>query len=113
MKMNKHYMTGIFLVSLVIFAMTASPIQAQEDASKEKERAQERADIRKMAGETLERLYKLQPGAKKAIANSAGYGVFSNFGMKIFFVGGGSGKGVVVNSKTKKETFMKMVEAQA
>jgi len=113
MKMNKYYMTGIILVSLVTYAMTATPIQAQKDASKEKERAQEKADIRKMAGETLERLYKLQPGAKKAIANSAGYGVFSNFGMKIFFVGGGSGKGIVLNTKTKKETFMKMIEAQA
>jgi len=39
--------------------------------------------------------------------------VFSNFGMKIFFAGGGSGKGIAVNNATKKETFMKMLEVQA
>jgi lipid-binding SYLF domain-containing protein len=44
---------------------------------------------------------------------SAGYGVFSNFGMKIFFAGGGSGKGIVFDKKNNTETFMKMIEAQA
>ena len=39
--------------------------------------------------------------------------MFSNFGMKILFAGGGSGKGIAVNNATKKETFMKMVEVQA
>ncbi len=33
--------------------------------------------------------------------------------MKIFVAGGGSGKGIVIDKKTKKETFMKMVELQA
>jgi len=43
-----------------------------------------------MAEETLNRLYEMQPSAQKAIATSAGYAVFSNFGMKILFMGGGS-----------------------
>ena len=47
------------------------------------------------------------------VAKSAGYAVFSNFGMKIFLAGGGSGGGIAVNNKTKKETFMRMVEVQA
>lgn len=81
-------------------------------ASKE-EIAETRAEIRKMAQETLARLYKLQPSSKTAIANSAGYAVFSNFGTKIFFFGGGAGKGIVFDKKAKKEIFMKMVEAQA
>jgi lipid-binding SYLF domain-containing protein len=33
--------------------------------------------------------------------------------MKIFVAGGGKGKGVVVENKTRQETFMKMVEVQA
>ena len=74
---------------------------------------QKKADIRKMAKETLARLYKAQPSAKKAISKSAGYAVFSNFGTKILIAGGGSGKGVVYDNKTKKETFMKMIEVQA
>jgi len=33
--------------------------------------------------------------------------------MKIFVAGSGTGKGVAVDNKTKKEIFMKMVELQA
>ena len=83
------------------------------EAEKKEEVQQERADIRKMAKETLARLYKLQPGAKKTISKSAGYGVFSNFGVKIFVAGSGKGKGIVFDNKTKKQTFMKMIELQA
>ena len=74
---------------------------------------EQRADIRATVNDTLARLYRAQPSAKQAIANAAGYGVFNNFGMKILFAGGGTGKGLVVNNRTKKETFMKMVEVQA
>ena len=75
--------------------------------------AEARAEIRKMAQETLERLYKLRPTAKTVIAKSAGYAVFSNFGTKILLFGGGKGKGIVFDKKAKKEIFMKMIEAQA
>jgi lipid-binding SYLF domain-containing protein len=73
----------------------------------------QRAEVRKVAQQTLARLYKLQPAAKGAIEKSAGYATFSNFGMKILLAGGGKGEGVAVNTKTKQETFMKMVEVQA
>jgi nitrate reductase cytochrome c-type subunit len=43
------------------------------EAEKQEEVKQEKADIRKMVNETLNRLYKFQPGAKSAIAKSAGY----------------------------------------
>jgi lipid-binding SYLF domain-containing protein len=74
---------------------------------------QQRAALRAMAEETLTRLYELQPSAQQAISKSAGYAVFSNFGMKILFMGGGSGKGLALARGTGKETFMKMVEVQA
>lgn len=97
---------ALFLGSLVFFL---PQLWAQDDAAKK----QKRADVRQMTGETLARLYKAQPSAKKVVESAAGYAVFSNFGMKIFVAGGGSGKGLAVNNKTKKETFMKMVEVQA
>jgi len=89
---------------------SAAPVWA---AKKEPTKAQKQAEVRKTVNETLNRLYKLQPGSKEAIEKAAGYAVFSNFGMKIFFAGGGSGKGIAVNNATKKETFMKMLEVQA
>ena len=78
------------------------------DPSKE----EKQADIRNMVKETLARLYKAQPSAKQVVDESAGYVVFSNFGLKIFFFGSGTGKGLVIDKATKKETFMKMIEGQ-
>jgi lipid-binding SYLF domain-containing protein len=102
---------GIVIIVLLLAAAASPPSASGADDAKKKETA--RADIQKMERETLSRLYKAQPKARDAIAKAAGYAVFSNFGMKIFFAGGGSGKGVAVNNATKKKTYMKMVEIQA
>jgi len=99
------------VIVLLLIASASPPSASGADDAKKKEAA--RADIQKMEKETLARLYKAQPKAKDAIANAAGYAVFSNFGMKIFVAGGGSGKGVAVDKATKKKTYMKMIEAQA
>jgi lipid-binding SYLF domain-containing protein len=74
---------------------------------------QQRAEIRTMRDQTLAELYRTQPAAKGVIESAAGYAVFSNFGMKIFVAGGGSGVGVAVANASGKETFMKMAEVQA
>jgi lipid-binding SYLF domain-containing protein len=60
--------------------------------------------------ETLENLYKLKPEAKSVIENAQGYAVFSNFGMKLGVFGGGSGRGVMHDNKSGRETFMRMVQ---
>jgi lipid-binding SYLF domain-containing protein len=80
-------------------------------SAKEKDKA--RAEVRKNSASTLNALYKAVPSSRKVIEGAAGYATFSNFGMKILVAGSGSGKGVAVNKKTGKETFMKMVEVQA
>ena len=69
--------------------------------------------MRKAGQDALAAVYKAQPSAKKAIESAAGYAAFSNFGMKILVAGGGSGKGVAVNNKTKATTYMRMAEVQA
>jgi lipid-binding SYLF domain-containing protein len=96
------------LATLIIASVIALPGIAAA-ASKD----ETRKDVRDVTQNTLERLYKAQPHAKDAIERSAGYAVFSNFGMKILFAGGGKGAGMAVNRKSKAETFMKMVEVQA
>ena len=93
---------------LLLAAVLAIPGTASAATKDEK-----RQDVRDVTENTLARLYKTQPHAKEAIDSSAGYAVFSNFGMKILFAGGGSGSGMAVNRKAKTETFMKMVEVQA
>jgi lipid-binding SYLF domain-containing protein len=75
-------------------------------------RDERRQDVRDIVHNTLEFLYKAQPHAKDAVAASAGYVVFGNFGMKIV-PGGGQGSGIAVNRKSGQETFMKMTGIQA
>ena len=100
--------SGFVITLLLGFMLTTMPSWAASEKLEQKQ-----ADIRKMADDTLARLYKTQPSAQKAISKAAGYAVFSNFGMKILLAGGGSGKGLAVNNKSKQDTFMKMIEVQA
>jgi lipid-binding SYLF domain-containing protein len=96
---------------IAIMAVGASSWAFAAMTDKEKKAACE--EVQKMANETLERLYKAQPSAKQAVAKSAGYAVFSNFGLKIFVAGSGKGDGLAVNNATKAVTYMKMIEVQA
>lgn len=61
----------------------------------------------------LKKLYKAEPNSKKLIDSSFGYATFSDFGMKIFVAGGGTGKGVVISKSPPSKTFMNMAEVQA
>ena len=110
MKQNKCFTFGVgfTFLSLFTFFTFSAPVWAADEKIE-----QQRTDIRKMVDETLERLYKTQPAAEKVIRKAAGYAVFSNFGLKILFTGGGTGKGLAVDNKTGKNTYMKMVEVQA
>ena len=77
-----------------------------------KDTPQEKKDkTRQMAAQTLDELYKSQPGARSAIEKSAGYAVFNNMGTNVLLVSTARGSGIAIQSSTKQETFMKMVSA--
>lgn len=94
-------------LAVILFSAT------QALAADESEIVQKRNQVREMAREGLSALYEIQPGARYAIEHAAGYGVFSVMGVKIFFAGGMTGKGLVHNNRTRRDTFMQMVQAQA
>lgn len=73
---------------------------------------QARHQVREMAQDALASLYEIAPGTRRTIERSAGYAVFSTFGVKLFFAGGTGGKGMVVNNKTGRQTFMRMLQVQ-
>jgi lipid-binding SYLF domain-containing protein len=98
-----RYIVGIAVIALLLVTVPAW------SASKE----QKQESTKKRTADTLSKLYKLQPSARKIVEKSAGYAVFSNFGMKLGIAGGGSGKGMAVDNKSKQITYMKMVEVQA
>jgi lipid-binding SYLF domain-containing protein len=73
---------------------------------------QARQQVREMAQDGLASLYEVAPGTRRAVERAAGYAVFSTFGVKLFFAGGTTGKGMVVNNRTHRQTFMKMLQVQ-
>jgi lipid-binding SYLF domain-containing protein len=103
----KSASVSVLILSVALMASTFALAADQSKADKE------RQEIRKRTKEILAQLYKAEPKAKANVQKAAGYAVFSNFGMKIFVAGSGTGKGVAIDNKTKKEIFMKMVELQA
>ena len=101
----------LITLAVVIGFMLAmgSPAFAQDDSAL----VQRRNEVREMVHDSLAALYEAAPQTRVAIEHAAGFGVFSTFGIKIFFAGGTTGKGVVVNNFTHRQTFMKMVQVQA
>jgi lipid-binding SYLF domain-containing protein len=110
MKTKRIFTPALLLVLSVAFLGSGLPSALAKMTDKEKEAA--RDDIQKTAKETLQRLYKMQPGAQKAIDKAAGYAVFSTMGVKILTAGSGMGAGMAVD-KTGKAIYMKMLEVQA
>jgi len=102
-----------FLTLLLCAITLAAPMAPAYALFDSKPVAQQRADILKTNAAIMARLYRLQPHARELVEKSAGYATFSNFGMKIFIAGGGSGSGVVMAKGSQKPVFMKMVEVQA
>ena len=74
---------------------------------------QQRLAILKANSSILRKLYETEPRAKILIERSSGYAVFSDYGMKIFIAGGGSGNGAVYPANSEKITYMDMLELQA
>jgi lipid-binding SYLF domain-containing protein len=92
---------------LVVVLLSLSVVSAKDDNDKKKTKT------RKMADQTLQELYKLQPTAQGAVQKSAGYAVFDNMGTNLLLVSTARGSGIAVNAKSKQETFMKMISAGA
>lgn len=108
MKVSRFLIASRFVIA-ALFCLLAVSAFADDAKDKEKERTQ----VRKMAQQTLDRLYKAEPPAQAAVQKGYGYAVFSNKGIKILFGGSGRGAGVAINNQTKAETFMRMFEIQA
>ena len=93
--------------SLAVILLAAGVASAKDTPD------QKRDKTRKMAEQTLQDLYKLQPTSRDLIQQSAGYAVFNNMGTNLLLLSTARGAGIAVSSKTKQDTFMKMVSAGA
>jgi lipid-binding SYLF domain-containing protein len=80
----------------------AEQVPALSAAEKEAER---QARL-KLAADGLEKLYKIQPGAREVVEKAAGYAVFDITSIYAILFVGQKGKGVMFDNKTKKPTYM-------
>ena len=101
-------MKSRLVISAVALALMSVSTVCSADSPEEK-----KTKIRAAVSQTLQDLYKLQPGAQAAIHKSAGYAVFKNFGTNLLVVSTASGSGIATNNQTKQETFMKMISGGA
>lgn len=67
--------------------------------------------VQTMKQETLNDLYNFHPDAKKKVANSVGFAVFSNTGINLLLLSTGNGYGVAHDNETGEETYMRMFSA--
>ena len=108
MKTKKVLKCTGMLLFLLVFAFgcagTKTKSQTEKDAARD--------DLRTMTTQTLDLLYQKEPAAKDAVAEAAGYAVFTDFGIKMGLMGGTGGSGMAVNNAPKQEIFMKMGEFQ-
>jgi lipid-binding SYLF domain-containing protein len=108
---------GLGATPLAAQIFSWDPLQGVENAlsggpPNEEKIIQAREQVREMSQDALSSLYEIAPKTRRVIDNAAGYAVFSTFGIKVFFAGGTTGKGMVVNQRTRRQTFMKMVQLQ-
>ncbi|HYX20948.1 MAG TPA: YSC84-related protein [Thermoanaerobaculia bacterium] len=96
-------------------ALAAAPLAAQTPAPGEKSEAEwnaqkveaKRSQIDATAGAALDKLLKENANAKELYDKAYGWAAFDNLKLGFFFSGGG-GKGVAVDKKTSKRTYMDM-----
>lgn len=72
--------------------------------------AEKRQSVLDMRAEAMPAFEKAYPGVTKRANQAPGYAVFSNFGLKIFLIGGGNGYGVVHDNALNTDRFMRMGE---
>ncbi len=83
----------------------------QKSSLSAEEREKQRVAVLKFADESLQKLYAINPDTISQIETAPGYAVFDVSAVNIIMFVGQTGKGVLVNNKTKAHTFMKAVRA--
>jgi lipid-binding SYLF domain-containing protein len=90
---------------LLLAAGLAFP-QDDKKGGKAAEKEAARAERLKIAADGLDKLYKLQPEARKAVEGAVGYAVFDISSIYVIMFVGQRGTGVLIDNASRKPTFM-------
>ena len=103
-------LTRLAFVAIAACLSFAPAAHAQDKKSSSKlspeQKEAARAARLKLADEALQKLYALQPEARKAVEGAVGYAVFDITSVYAILFVGQRGQGVLRNNATKKDTFM-------
>jgi hypothetical protein len=72
--------------------------------------AEKRAYVREMRDDVFKEFFAADPALRQRVQSAAGYGVFSNTGIKVLMIGTRHGYGLVHDNPTGKDTFMRVGE---
>jgi lipid-binding SYLF domain-containing protein len=92
--------------ALLLLAAASLPLAPGAHALTPAEKEAGRKEALKLSAEALEKLYKVQPEARKAVEGAVGYAVFDITSIYAIMFVGQRGKGVLFDNKSKKTTFM-------
>jgi lipid-binding SYLF domain-containing protein len=106
----KKAMSMMVALAMVVMFLGLTACSTTPISKSDKEQQQD--SVRDMANLTLAQLYTKHPAARDAVTKAAGYAVFSDFGFKVWTLGGARGKGVAVNNSSMRDIFMEMLEFQ-
>lgn len=93
---------------MMLFSSTLANADEEKSKRELKKIAKEQEGIREMRSEVLNDLYKEKPGSKQEVEDSVAVAAFSSLGINLFLFSTARGGGVVGETKTGKETFMRM-----
>ncbi len=102
-------LVSLFILVLLPFNASASLFGKDDPQAKARKAEKERAAIRDMRSETLQALYRERPETETEVAESKAVAVFSNLGVNLLLVSTAHGGGVIVDTETGEETFMRML----
>ncbi len=72
--------------------------------------AERQQAVQEMKTDVLTELYEVKPDVESQVSQATGYSVFSNANINLIFASFGGGYGVLRNSLTGQDTYMKMGE---
>ena len=99
-------MKNLTKLLLLIFTLTLVGCASMGSGTNDQKRQQ----ILAMRDQVLTELYQMKPDTRAQLNAAPGFAVFSNANLKLFVVAGGTGYGVLTNSRTGQNTYMNMAE---
>lgn len=111
---HRHLTLALLAASLLTGCMNDSAMTSAVEGGAKLTPAQREAgrqELLALRDRTLADLYKAKPETRQEIGKAVGYAVIGAEGLNVVLLVGAQGQGVIVDKRTGKETFIRMLRA--